>query len=79
MQKHLRSKKQLEKINGNEMIIPEWLFTQEQTPTEEEIQKVYNPKTLKQTARQNFNTNDQDIDKELAKKCLIHIILLMKT
>ena len=24
--KHLRSKKHLEKINQNEMIIPEWLF-----------------------------------------------------
>ena len=26
MQKHLRSKKQLENVEQNEMIIPEWLF-----------------------------------------------------
>ena len=26
MQKHLRSKKHLEKLEQNEMIIPEWLF-----------------------------------------------------
>ena len=31
MQKHLRSKKHLENIKQNEMIIPEWLFKQEQT------------------------------------------------
>ena len=30
--KHLRSKKHLENIEQNEMIIPQWLFKQEQTP-----------------------------------------------
>ena len=32
MQKHLRSKKRLENIIQNEMIIPEWLLKEEQTP-----------------------------------------------
>ena len=31
MQKHLRSKKHLEKIEQNEMIIPEWFFKEEKT------------------------------------------------
>ena len=30
--KHLISKKHLEKIRQNEIIIPEWLFKEEQTP-----------------------------------------------
>ena len=42
------------------MILPEWLF---QEPIEIEIKKVYNPKQLKQTARD--NTLD---DKPLSKK-----------
>ena len=49
--KHLRSKKHLENIEQNEMIIREWLIKQEQTPIKKKIQKVYNPKTLKQLAR----------------------------
>ena len=32
MQKHLRIKKLLENIKQNEMIIPEWLFKEEQAP-----------------------------------------------
>ena len=32
--KHFRSKKHLEKIRQNEIIIPEWLFKKEQTPIE---------------------------------------------
>ena len=50
-QKHLRSKKHLENIKQNEMILPEWLF---QEPVENEIKKIYNPKSLKQLARNNF-------------------------
>ena len=46
MQKHLRSKKQLENINRNEMIIPEWFFKEEKSPIKKKIRKVYNPKTL---------------------------------
>ena len=29
------------------MIKPEWLFKEERTPIKKKIQKVYNPKTLK--------------------------------
>ena len=32
MQKHLKRKKQLENEKQNEMIIPEWLFKEEQAP-----------------------------------------------
>ena len=36
--KHLRSKRQLENLKRNEMIIPEWLF---QEPIENKIKKIY--------------------------------------
>ena len=39
MQKHLRSKKHLENKKQNEMIIPEWLFKEEQAPIKK--QKIY--------------------------------------
>ena len=68
--KHLRSKKQLDKIMQNEMIIPERLFKEEQTPIQNKIKKVANPKTLKQIARQNIKLNDKKINKELAKKMI---------
>ena len=45
------------------MIVPEWLFKEEQTPIKKKIQKVYNPKTLKQLAREKIKLDD----KELAK------------
>ena len=50
--KHLKSKKHLENIKQNEMIIPEWLFKEERSPIKKMMQKVYNPKTLQQLARQ---------------------------
>ena len=50
--KHLRSKKHLENVEQNEMIIPDWFFKEEKTPIKKKIQKVYNPKTLKQLARE---------------------------
>ena len=53
----------MENIKQNEKIIPEWLFKQEQTPIKKKIQKVYNPKTLKQLTREKFKLDD----KELAK------------
>ena len=65
--KHLRSKKHLEKIKQNEMIIPESLF---QEPIENEIGKIYNPKSLKQIARDNIRLDDKQLNKELAKKML---------
>ena len=52
MQKHLRSKKHLENIKQNEMIIPEWLFKEERSPIKKNIQNVYNPKTVKQLERE---------------------------
>ena len=41
--KHLRSKKHIENMKQNEMIIPEWLF---QEPIEKKIRKIYNTKPL---------------------------------
>ena len=61
--KHLRSKKHLENVIQNEMIIPEWFFKEEKTPIKKKIQKVCNPKTLKQLAREKIKLDD----KELAK------------
>ena len=61
--KHLRSKKHLENVIQNEMIITEWLFKGERTPIKKKIQKVYNPKTLKQLAREKIKLDY----KELAK------------
>ena len=61
--KHLRSKIHLKNIEQNEMIIPEWFFKEEKTPIKKKIQKVYNPKTLKQLAREKIKLDD----KELAK------------
>ena len=70
MQKRLRSKKRLENISQNDTIIPERLFKEEQTPIKNKIKKVYNPKTLKQIARENIEMNDKDLDKELAEKMI---------
>ena len=61
--RHLRSKKHLENIEQNEMIIPDWLLKEERSPFKKKIQKLYNPKTLKQLAREKIKL----YDKELAK------------
>ena len=65
--KHLRSKKHLENIKHNELIIPDWLFRE---PVENKINKIYNPKSLKQIARNNIRLNDKQLNKELAKKMI---------
>ena len=65
MQKHLRSKKHLENVKQSEMIIPEWLFKEERTPIKKKIQKVYNPKTLKQLAREKIILDDREFAKIL--------------
>ena len=70
MQKLFRSKKHLQSIKQNDLIIPEWLFKEEQTPIKKKTQKAYNPKTLKQIARENIKMNDKKLDKELAKKMI---------
>ena len=60
---HLGSKKHIENTKQNEMIIPEWLF---QEPDENNIRKIYNPKPLRQLARDNFRLDDKQLNKELA-------------
>ena len=47
------------------MIIAEWLF---EDPIENKIEEVYNPKSLKQIARENIFLDDKQLNKELAKK-----------
>ena len=37
--KHLRSKKHLEKLEQNEMIIPEWFFKEEKSPNKKNYKK----------------------------------------
>ena len=65
--KHLRSKKHLENMKQNEMIIPDWLF---QEPVENKINKIYNPKSLKQLARNNIRLDDKQLNKEFARKMI---------
>ena len=50
------------------MILPEWLF---QEPIENENEKINNPKSLKQIARDNIKLDDKQLNKELAKRMLI--------
>ena len=49
------------------MIIPEWLFHE---PVVNRINKVYNPKSLKQLAQDNFRLDDKQLNKELARKMI---------
>ena len=65
--KHLRSKKHIENMKQNEMIIPEWLF---QEPIENKIKKIYNPKPLRELARDNIRLDDKQLNKKLAKKMI---------
>ena len=67
--KHLRIKKHLVNMKKNEMIIPEWLF---QEPVEKKINKIYNPRSLKQIARDNIRLDDRQLNRELAKKMINH-------
>ena len=65
--KHLRSKKHMENIKQNEMILPEWLF---QESVENKTKKTYNPKPLRQLARDNIRLDDRQLNEELAKKMI---------
>ena len=65
--KHLRSKKYLENIKQNDIIIPEWLF---QEPVESKIKKTYNPISLRQLARDNIRLDDNQLNKELARRMI---------
>ena len=49
------------------MIIPEWLLRE---PVENKIKKIYNPKSLKQIARNNIRLDDKQLNKEIVKKML---------
>ena len=50
------------------MIIPEWLFKEDQAPIKNKNKKAYNPKTSKQIARENIKINHKVLDKKLAEK-----------
>ena len=63
----MRTKNHLENENQNEMIVIEWLF---QEPIENKIEEIYNPKPLKQIARDNIKLDDRQLNKELAKKMI---------
>ena len=65
--KHLRSNKHIENMKQNEMIIPEWLFLE---PVENKIEKIHNPRSLRQIARDNNILDDKQLNKELAKKMI---------
>ena len=65
--KHLRSKKHTENIKQNEIFIAEWLF---QEPVEKKFNKIHNPRSLKQTARDNIKLDDTQLNKELANKMI---------
>ena len=65
--KHLRIKKHLEKMKQNEMIIPEWLF---QETVENKINKIHNPRSLKQIARHNIRLDDKQLKKKIPKKMI---------
>ena len=54
--KHLRSKNYLENMKKNEMIISEWLF---QEPVENKVNKIHNPRSLKQIPRDNIRLVDR--------------------
>ena len=55
----------MESEKQNQLIIPEWLF---QEPIEDKPRKIYNPKPLKQIARENIKLDDKQLNKDLAKK-----------
>ena len=54
-------------MKQNDMIIPEWLFRE---PVEKKINKIYNPKSLKQLARNKIKLDDKQLNKELARKMI---------
>ena len=61
MIKHLRNKKQLE-TEKNNMTIHDWLFKES---IENKPRKIYNPKSLQQTAKDIFKLDDKQLNKEL--------------
>ena len=49
------------------MILPEWLL---QEPNETKINKIYNPQSLRQLARNNIKLDDKQLNKEVARKMI---------
>ena len=68
--KHLRSQKVLESIKQIEFVIPEWLFHEPFEKLNNIPRKLFNPKPLKQIAKENNQSNDKQLNEELAKKML---------
>ena len=66
--KHLRTKKDLKNEKQKGMFLPEWLFKDEQAPIKKQKEKVYNPKTLKQIAKEIIRLDVKKLDEELAEK-----------
>ena len=64
----MRNKNHLEREKQNEVVIPERLFKEEQAHIRKRNKKVYNPKTLKQIAREYTEIGVKELEKELAKK-----------
>ena len=54
--KLFRSNKHLENEKQNGLVTPEWLFEE---PIENQTEKIYNPKPLKQIARDNIKLDDK--------------------
>ena len=54
-------------MERNELIIPEWLFEE---PIENEINQMYNSKSLKQRATDSNKLDDKKLNKVLAKKMI---------
>ena len=52
-------------MKKNEKIILNWLFSE---PIEKKVDKIYNPSSLKQLARDNIRSDDKQLNKELARK-----------
>ena len=50
------------------MLIPEWFFIEEKTPNKNKIKKVYNPKTLKQLAREKIKLDDKELAKYMINR-----------
>ena len=65
--KHLRSKNHLENTKQNELIIPEWLFKE---PIENKINKIYNPRSIKQLAPDKTRLDDRQLNVELARRMI---------
>ena len=49
------------------MVIPEWLFKES---IENKSNKMYNPKPLRQTARDIIRLDDKQLNKELARRMI---------